>query len=122
MRRPDERGVAPWFVAKDVCETLGLEWTAKAVEKLDDDEKDRTSIPTLGGTQELLVISESGLYTLVLRCRDATTPGSTAHRFRKWVTSEVLPSIRKTGGHGAQSAHCFAGRDDSPQNGEARAC
>lgn len=54
---------------------------------------------TLGGRQEVTVINESGLYTLILRCRDATTPGTLPHRFRKWVAGEVLPTIRKTGGY-----------------------
>lgn len=48
----------------------------------------------------MLIVSESGLYALVLRCRDAMTPGSVPHRFRKWVTADVLPTIRKTGGYG----------------------
>lgn len=55
--------------------------------KLDDDEKGISSIDTLGGAQELLVVSESGLYALALRCRDAMTLGSNAHRFRKWVAA-----------------------------------
>lgn len=88
---------APWFVATDVCKALGLANTSKAVEALDDDEKGLTSSYTPGGSQELLTISESGLYTLILRSRQATTPGSVQHRFRKWVTAEVLPAIRKTG-------------------------
>ena len=70
-----------------------------ATAKLDDDEKGISSIDTLGGMQDLLVVTESGLYTLILRCRDAVTPGTTAHSFRKWVTSEVLPTIRKTGAY-----------------------
>lgn len=91
------RGDDPWFVAKDVCATLGVTDTSQAVEPLDDDEKGACSILTPGGEQQMLVISEGGLYTLILRSRQATTPGSTAHRFRKWVTGELLPQIRKTG-------------------------
>lgn len=101
--RSIERDGEPWFLAKDVCEALGIANNRDAVERLDDDEKNTVAltdgIPTRGNPN-VLIISESGLYTLVLRCRDATTPGSTAHRFRKWVTAEVLPSIRKTGGYG----------------------
>ena len=93
------RGDDPWFVAKDVCAVLGIEQATRAVEPLDDDEKGVSSIHTPGGEQQLLVVSEGGLYTLILRSRQATTPGSTAHRFRKWVTGELLPQIRKTGSY-----------------------
>ncbi|MGE3266862.1 BRO-N domain-containing protein [Methylocystis sp.] len=102
--RSVDQDAAPWFVAEDVCEALGLGHAEGALRKLDPEEKGATSISTPGGPQEMLIISESGLYALVLRCRDAMTPGSTAHRFRKWVTSEVLPSIRKTGGYGASTS------------------
>lgn len=90
----------PWFVATDVCRVLGLVNNRDAIEKLDTDEKGVAFSDTLGGQQEFSVINEGGLYTLVLRCRGATTPGTVQHRFRKWVTAEVLPSIRKTGGYG----------------------
>ncbi|MCW4597617.1 hypothetical protein MB831_09045, partial [Pasteurella multocida subsp. multocida] len=58
---------------------------------------------TLGGKQEMKIVSESGMYTLILRCRDAVKKGSVLHRFRKWVTAEVLPQIRKTGKYEVQS-------------------
>lgn len=87
----------PWFVAKDVCTVLGIKDVSDACVKLDEDEKGTGSIPTLGGEQGLLIVSESGLYTIVLRSRAATTPGSVAHRFRRWVTAEVLPAIRRAG-------------------------
>ncbi|WP_232042614.1 BRO-N domain-containing protein [Ralstonia wenshanensis] len=90
----------PWFVAADLCEALHLD--ATAIRKLDDDEKGLHSMQTLGGTQSMAVISESGMYTLVLRCRDAVKPGTVPHRFRKWVTSIVLPAVRKTGQFTAQ--------------------
>ena len=93
----------PWFVAKDVCDALSLQWKGSgstgSLAALDDDEKGLHSMQTTGGTQELGIINESGLYTLILRCRDATKKGTLPHKFRKWVTSEVLPSIRKTGGY-----------------------
>lgn len=89
----------PWFVVVDVCNALKLTNPAESVRKLDDDEKGISLIDTLGGKQEMCVISESGMYTLVLRCRDAVKPGTLPHRFRKWVTSEVLPQIRKTGSY-----------------------
>jgi putative antirepressor protein encoded by prophage cp-933n (putative antirepressor protein) len=98
----------PWFIAKDLCDTLGISNPSKAIINLDDDEKKvvgSTDIPDynlkLGsagnGAQRLSLVSESGMYTLILRCRDAVKKGSVPHRFRKWVTAEVLPAIRKTG-------------------------
>lgn len=100
----------PWFIAKDLCDTLGISNPSKAIINLDDDEKKivgSTDIPDynlkLGsagnGAQRLSLVSESGMYTLILRCRDAVKKGSVPHRFRKWVTSEVLPQIRKTGSY-----------------------
>jgi prophage antirepressor-like protein len=96
---------APWFVAKDVAQCLGLTHHRDATRKLDDDEKDGVEITdAIGRLQQTTVISESGLYTMVLRCDGATTPGTSAHTFRKWITSEVLPSIRKTGSYSAPNA------------------
>jgi prophage antirepressor-like protein len=68
-----------------------------AASRLDDDEKGVALTDTLGGMQEATIINESGFYTVVLRSRDATKPGTFAHTFRKWVTTEVIPTIRKTG-------------------------
>ncbi|MCU2759977.1 BRO-N domain-containing protein [Enterobacter hormaechei] len=87
----------PWFVAADVCKALDIADNRAAVRKLDEDEKGGYSIPTLGGVQSVGIVNESGLYTLILRCRDAVKQGTTAWRFRKWVTNEVLPAIRKNG-------------------------
>lgn len=89
---------APWFIALDVCHAIGIANNRDALLKLDDDEKNTVAL-TDGkrGNPNTLIISESGLYTLILRCRDAVTPGTIPYRFRKWVTSEVLPQIRKTG-------------------------
>lgn len=109
--RTIQKDGAPWFVAKDVCRVIGHTNTAKAVENLDDDEKGVTSSYTLGGDQEVLIVSESGLYILILRSRNATTPGTVQHRFRKWVTAEVLPSIRKTGSYGNGPAVDTSERD-----------
>ncbi|UAN38773.1 BRO-N domain-containing protein [Enterobacter asburiae] len=92
-------GGEPWFVAADVCNAIGIINHRDAVGKLDEDEKGVGSTDTLGGKQEVTIVSESGLYTLILRCRDAVKQGTTAWRFRKWVTNEVLPAIRKTGGY-----------------------
>lgn len=89
----------PWFSAREVCKAIGIVNHRDAVRKLDDDEKGVGLTDTLGGEQDSTIISESGLYTLILRCRDAVTPGTIPYRFRKWVTGEVLPSIRKTGAY-----------------------
>lgn len=92
------RNNQPWFVASDVCQALGYSNSRKAVaDHLDDDEKGVTTSDTLGGKQQLTIISESGLYALVLRSRKPE-----ARKFAKWVTSEVLPSIRQTGGYQAE--------------------
>lgn len=87
----------PWFIAKDVCDALQIVQAASATRALDDDEKGMHSMHTLSGRQKMAIINESGLYTLILRCRDAVKPGTASHRFRKWITNEVLPTIRKTG-------------------------
>lgn len=87
----------PWFIGQDVCKALGIAHSGSAMRSLDDDEKGVHSTHTPGGKQDMTIVSESGLYTLILRCRDAVTPGTIPYRFRKWVTSEVLPSIRQTG-------------------------
>lgn len=89
----------PWFVAKDVCDAIGLTNSRMSLIALDEDEKGVSLIYTPSGQQEMNIVSESGMYTLILRCRDAVKKGSVPHRFRKWVTSEVLPQIRKTGSY-----------------------
>lgn len=98
----------PWFVAKDACDTLGLENVTKALLRLDEDEKGLNSIQTLGGVQKLNFVSESGLYALILR-----SDKPAAKLFRKWVTSEVLPSIRRTGGYRASLAGLESRRESA---------
>ena len=89
----------PWFVAKDVCDILELEDPSVTVSRLDDDQQDRANVCTTAGIREMLIVSESGLYSLIFTSRKPE-----AKRFRKWIASEVLPEIRKTGaykaGHG----------------------
>ncbi|HCP5787677.1 TPA: Bro-N domain-containing protein [Escherichia coli] len=88
----------PWFIAADICRALGIGNPTKAIKNLDHDEVALTSIQGLSrGNDKANIVNESGLYTLILRCRDAVKQGTTAWRFRKWVTNEVLPSIRKNG-------------------------
>ena len=89
----------PWFVAVDVCAALGLDQVTRALDRLDDDEKQVVDFSTLTtikgvGNQTLNIINESGLYSLILTSRKPE-----AKKFKKWVTSEVIPSIRKTGGY-----------------------
>ncbi len=86
------RGDEPWFVTADVCSALTIANSRDAVSKLDDDEKGVANTDTPGGNQELSIINESGLYSLILTSRKPE-----AKKFKKWVTSEVLPAIRKTG-------------------------
>ena len=83
----------PWFVGKDVAEVLGYSNTRKALaDHVDDEDKGVTKRDTLGGQQEMTIIDESGLYSLILSSKLPT-----AKQFKRWVTSEVLPAIRKTG-------------------------
>lgn len=89
-----ERDGDPWFVAKDVCECLCLSDTAKSCERLDEDEKGTNAIRTPGGYQDMIIISEPGLYSLVLRSNKPE-----AKLFKRWITHDVIPSIRKTGAY-----------------------
>jgi len=89
-----ERNGEPWFVAKDVCDCLELGDVSKAVSRLDTDEKGTNSIPTPGGIQEMLSVNEAGLYSLVLGSRKPE-----AKQFKRWITHEVIPSIRKHGAY-----------------------
>lgn len=82
----------PYFVAKDVCLILGISNHNDAVSRLDDDEKRGSALPTPSGTQQMMVVNESGLYHLIFQSRKPE-----AKAFRKWVTAEVLPALRRTG-------------------------
>lgn len=82
----------PWFVLKDVCNVLHIGNSRDVVARLDQDEKGVGQIDTLGGKQEMTIINESGLYNVILR-----SDKPEAKPFRKWVTSEVLPTIRRHG-------------------------
>lgn len=85
----------PWFVGKDVAEKLGYKLPRKAIiDHVDEEDKGVTKWNTLGGTQDIKIINESGLYSLVLSSKLPS-----AKRFKKWVTSEVLPAIRKHGAY-----------------------
>lgn len=82
----------PWFVAADVAAILDYRMASDLTRVLDEDEKDTHSLRTLGGDQEVAIINDSGLYTAIIKSRKPE-----AKKFKKWVTSEVLPAIRKTG-------------------------
>lgn len=86
------KGDEPWFVAVDLCRILEIANSRDALDRLDDDEKGVALTDTLGGQQQVGIVNESGMYALVFKSRKPE-----AKRFRKWVTSEVLPAIRKTG-------------------------
>lgn len=90
----------PWFVAKDVCDALTIGNSRDAVNRLDDDEKAMSVLPTQFGDKEMNLVSESGLYNLIFQSRKPE-----AKAFRKWVTSEVLPTLRKTGRYELQSGN-----------------
>jgi prophage antirepressor-like protein len=106
----------PWFVLSDVCAVLNLADVSSTARSLDEDEKGQGSTPTPGGNQSVTMVTEGGLYTVILRCRYATNHGSVAHRFRKWVTAEVLPSIRKTGGYGRREPEKTLSRAELARN------
>lgn len=89
----------PWFVAADVAAVLGYSATSAMTRTLADDEKGVQSLHTPGGEQQFIVINEPGLYSAILRSR---VEG--AQRFKRWVTHEVLPSIRRTGSYLVASA------------------
>ncbi|WP_410923930.1 Bro-N domain-containing protein [Pseudomonas aeruginosa] len=82
----------PWFVAADVAQSLDYRMASDMTRSLDDDEKGTQIVRTPSGDQEMLVINESGLYSAILKSRKPE-----AKRFKRWVTHEVLPAIRKTG-------------------------
>ena len=84
----------PWWVLKDICEVLGISKYRDTAARLEDDEREPIRVDTLGGAQEMLCVNESGLYNVILR-----SDKPEAKPFRKWVTSEVLPSIRRHGAY-----------------------
>lgn len=84
----------PWWVLKDVCGVLGISKYRDVAARLDEDERKPVKVDTLGGEQEMICVNESGLYNVILR-----SDKPEAKPFRKWVTAEVLPSIRKHGAY-----------------------
>jgi len=90
--RTQMQGAEPWFVLSDVCRVLEIANSSQAAARLDDDEKGICNIYTPSGDQQMIIINESGLYSLILTSRKEA-----AKRFKKWVTAEVLPTLRRTG-------------------------
>lgn len=90
--RTIQKSGEPWWVLKDVCDVLELNNSRMVADRLDEDEKGVSIVDTLGGRQELTVISEGGLYNVILLSRKPE-----ARKFKRWVTHEVLPTIRKHG-------------------------
>ena len=93
IRTAQKDGV-PWWVLKDVCDVLGIEKHRDAASRLDEDERGSVLVDTLGGKQEMVAVNESGLYSTILLSRKPE-----AKKFKRWVTHEVLPSIRKHGAY-----------------------
>lgn len=101
----------PWFVGKDVCEAFGDTNYRRSLSSIDESDKGVSQIDTPGGKQNMVVINESGLYSLLFQMQPQKAKGVSQndtlinerveklHRFKHWVTSEVLPSIRKTGSY-----------------------
>ena len=82
----------PWFLVSDVCKALDITNASQATTKLEHDEKGMWNMNTPGGRQQVLIVNESGLYGLVLRSRKPS-----AYAFRRWVTTTVLPGLRRDG-------------------------
>lgn len=108
--RAVSEGGEPWFVAKDVCDALGLGRQQDSTRYLDSDEKGECLVDTPCGTQTMVIISEPGFYRLVMKSRKPE-----AKAFQRWVTHEVLPAIRRDGGYMA------AKPDETPEEVMARA-
>lgn len=101
-----DRDGNPWWVLRDVCEVLSIGNSRDVTARLDDDEKGVAQIDTPGGLQNLTIINEAGLYSVILR-----SDKPEAKAFRRWVTHEVLPQIRKTGTYGMDPMKALADPD-----------
>ena len=101
----------PWFVGKDICEVFGDTNYRRSLSNIDDSDKGVSQIDTPGGKQKMTIVNESGLYSLLFQMQPQKAKGVSQndslinerkeklHKFKRWVTSEVLPTIRKTGGY-----------------------
>lgn len=101
----------PWFVGKDICEVFGDTNYRRSLSNIDDSDRGVSQIDTPGGKQKMTIVNESGLYSLLFQMQPQKAKGVSQndafinerkeklHKFKRWVTSEVLPTIRKTGGY-----------------------
>lgn len=104
---PKDDGLSFWVVGKDVAEILGHSSASDALKRVPDKCKGMTKVPTPSGDQDMLCIDEAGLYRLVLRSNKPE-----AEPFMEWITAEVLPSIRRTGGYGVAGNQEWALEDE----------
>ncbi|MCI5040020.1 MAG: Bro-N domain-containing protein [Donghicola eburneus] len=102
-----------WFVGADICRTLGISNPRSSLALLDEDERGVYTMDTLGGQQDMTIVSEAGVYRLVFRSRKPV-----AERFKRWLAHEVIPAIRQTGSYGAksESADQFSEMQDESEN------
>jgi prophage antirepressor-like protein len=107
------RDGAPWWVASDACKALALNTSniKQFLDRLDADEKDRYGIPTPGGVQSTWIVNEPGLYTLILR-----SDKPEAKEFKRWITHDVIPSIRTTGAYSVNQPPLQGGVEDYVRN------
>lgn len=96
--RTIEKNGEPWFVANDICKVLGHTNSRVAVAALDEDEKGVSKVYTLGGEQQMTVVNEAGMYQLVIR---SNLPAAKA--FKRWITHEVIPTIRRHGAYATET-------------------
>lgn len=97
----------PWFTGKDVCSVLGIKDHNQALDRLDDDERGGYTVPTPQGRQEMIIVSEAGVFRLIFTSRKPE-----AERFKRWLAHEVLPSLRRTG------SYTVSGREEDAQADE----
>lgn len=102
IRTVEENGQI-WFIAKDIADSLGYSDTQAMTRRLDSDETDTYTVSTSGQGRSMVIVTESGLYASILGSQKPT-----AKKFKKWVTSEVLPAIRKTGSYSTGEAIALA--------------
>ncbi|MDK3020957.1 BRO-N domain-containing protein [Pseudodonghicola flavimaris] len=109
--RQVEKDKEIWFVGADVCRVLGISKVHQSLDRLDDGERGTCTVGTPGGDQDMIVVSEPGVYRLVFTSRKPV-----AERFKRWLAHEVIPSIRKTGGFAPETAPQSVEPDDTQSN------
>ena len=88
---------SPWFCLKDICQALGITNHRNKAKKLHENQKRLSTEWTPGGNQGITYVTESGMYRVIVSCREANVPGTAPHAFVGWITEEVLPSLRRNG-------------------------